>query len=142
MVKLVNIILMLLWSSTAWCSCSFFKDLLQKYVQMFVLQVTLHTVDWPDCYGGLYGQNSSQNPKHVPKSKITSQSPKTPSRIKNMSQNPKTLPRIQNTFQKPKTHPRIQNTSVIDCFVFHRDRMIIIFLLQKYLEDASWCSQH
>lgn len=83
---------MLLWSSTAWWSCSFFNDLLQKFVQIFVLQVTLH---------------NSQNPKQLPEI-------------------------IQNTSQKLKAHPRIQNTSIIDCFVFHRDRMI---MLSSYWEN-------
>ena len=48
-------------------------------------------------YGCSWGQNTSQNPKHIPE-------------FKNTSPNP-TLPRIQNKSQKPKTHPRIQNTS-------------------------------
>lgn len=94
------------WWILSWCCYDhqlrdevvvFFNDLLQKFVQIFVLQVTLH---------------NSQNPKQHSESKTT--------------------PRIQNTSQKLKAHPRIQNTSIIDCFVFHRDRMI---MLSSYWEN-------
>jgi len=69
--------------------------------------------------------------KHFPESKTCPRIHKHFPESKNTSQNPKTLPRIQNTCQKPKEYPNIQNTSVIDCFVFHRDRM----MLSSYWEN-------
>ena len=51
-------------------------------------------------YGGSWGQNTSQNPKHVPaESKNTFQRPKHFPESKNTSQNPKTLSRIQKCFK-------------------------------------------
>ena len=103
MAKLVNIILMLLWSSTAQCSCSFFNDLLQKYVQIFVLQGTLHTARLVWLLWWLVGT------KHFPESmKTLPRIQKHVSDSKNTSQNPKHVPESINTSQDPKTHPRIQ----------------------------------
>ena len=64
---------------------------------------------WP-FYGGSWGQNTSQNPKHFPESKNTSQNPKILPKIQTLPRIQKHFPEFKNTSKNPTHVPEFKNT--------------------------------
>ena len=93
MAKLVNIILMSLWSSTAQCSCSFFWWSVAEICADFCASSNTRLV-W--LLWWLVGT------KHFPESKTLPRIQKHFPESKNTSKNPKHVPKTKNTSKNPK----------------------------------------